>query len=96
MIYFIFLPDGKFNDYDIALRLGSSTTRATGGSYSFTVNVNGYHYKTASFAVKADVTLTAEENVYTIENITDDKTITVEVLWRYSPDLYDTAAGSGS
>jgi len=94
MIYFIFLPDGKFNGYDaysIEAQNGTTTRVATGGSYSFTVNVNGYHYKTASFAVKADdVTLTEVENVYTIENITDDKTITVEGIALIQPPTFTT------
>lgn len=94
MIYFIFLPDGKFNGYDaysIEAQSGTTTRVATGGSYSFTVNVNGYHYKTATFAVKADgITLTAVENVYTIENITDDKTITVEGIALIQPPTFTT------
>lgn len=81
-LQYIILPDGKvgqYDDYTVTPESGSVSPVASGESYSFTVTVNGYHYKTSNYAVKVNgIELTAVENVYTIDNITGNRTITVE------------------
>ncbi len=81
-LQYINLPDGKVGQYDaytITPESSSVSPVVSGESYSFTVTVNSYHYKTGGFAVKVDgVELSSVDNIYTIENITEDKTITVE------------------
>lgn len=59
---------------------GSAAPVADGGSYTFTFALKDKYYKTDKFAVKVNgtpVTL-GEDGQYTIDNITADKTVTVE------------------
>lgn len=65
--------------YRVEASSGSSSPVADGGSYSFKVNLAERYYKTAQFAVKAnDTNLTpTADGLYTISNITEDKTVTV-------------------
>lgn len=65
--------------YTVTAAEGSTSPVAEGGNYSFTVTISEGYEAGEQFAVKAnDVTLTAVEDVYTIENITADQTVTVE------------------
>ena len=77
--YTVTLPSGQ-NGYTVTAANGSTSPVENGGSYSFTVTISDKYYKTDSFAVKAnDSTLTPDTNgVYTIENITEAQTVTVE------------------
>lgn len=75
--YEVTLPTGT--GYTAAAYEGSSSPVAEGGSYSFTVTVSSGYKKGDSFAVKANGTSLTENNgIYTIENITEAQTITVE------------------
>lgn len=79
------VPSGPFTvtltegtTYTIAATQESTSPVVSGGSFSFTVYpAMGYNMNTA--VVKAnDTVLTAENEVYTIENITADQIVTVE------------------
>ena len=73
--YEVTLTEGA--GYTIAAAQGSTSPVTEGGSFSFTVSVNsGYE---GSVAVKANGSeLTAVDGIYTIENITENQTVTVE------------------
>ena len=76
--YAVTLPTGT--GYTVTAQDGSSSPVTHGGSYRFTVAIaDGYH-KGDDFAVKANgVPLTADGGgVYTISNITQAQTVTVE------------------
>lgn len=74
--YKVTLTEGE--GYTIAATEGSENPVAAGGSFSFTVYpAQGYHLNNA--VVKAgDTVLTAENEIYTISNITQDIVVTVE------------------
>jgi len=75
--YTVTLPSGT--GYTVTAGEGSTSPVTEGGSYSFTVTIADGYEAGETFAVKAnDVVLTAVEGVYTIENITADRTVTVE------------------
>ncbi|RZT00593.1 X2-like carbohydrate binding domain-containing protein [Cuneatibacter caecimuris] len=58
---------------------GSSDPVVKGGSYSFTLALADTYYKTAAFAVKANGVLLTEHNgSYTISDIVENQTVTVE------------------
>lgn len=76
--YSVTLPDG--GEAYTAAAYGSSVSPVIEGrKYSFTVTIPNTYTKEDNFAVKANgVELTASNNVYTIENITEDQVVTVE------------------
>ena len=100
--YTVTLPEGE--GYTIAPAEGSESPVAEGGSYSFTVTVNNGYEGTP--VVKVNGTeLTAVDGVYTISNITEAKTVTVEGITQkvntYTVTLtegvgYTIAAAEGS
>lgn len=100
--YTVTLPEGE--GYTIAPAEGSESPVAEGGSYSFTVTVNNGYEGTP--VVKVNGTeLTAVDGVYTISNITEAKTVTVEGITQkvntYTVSLtegvgYTIAAAEGS
>jgi|GEM_PF-2002017 len=64
--------------YSLKPQSGSTSTVTHGGSYSFTLALNdGYTQSTPTVKVNGS-TLTAVSGVYTISNITQAKTVTVE------------------
>jgi len=79
--------------YTIAAAEGSVSPVEEGGSFSFTVTVNeGYE---GTPVVKAnDTELSAENGVYTIENITADQTVTVEGITAI-PNTYTVTLTEG-
>ena len=78
--YTITLPEGE--GYIAAVKAGSSSSVAEGGSYSFTITVESGYEPTENFKVLANgIELRTETDspyTYTIENITCDQVITVE------------------
>ena len=77
--------------YTVAATEGSASPVAKGGSYSFTVTIADGYEAGESFAVKAnDVVLTANEGIYTIENVTADQTVTVEGVEEKQPVIEST------
>ena len=100
--YEVTLTQGE--GYTIAAAEGSSSPVTEGGSYSFTVTVNNGYEGTP--VVKVNGTeLTAVDGVYTISNITEAKTVTVEGITQkvntYTVTLtegvgYTIAAAEGS
>lgn len=76
--YSVTLPDGG-EAYTAAAYGNSVSPVIEGRKYSFTVTIPNAYTKEDNFAVKANgVELTASNNVYTIENITEDQVVTVE------------------
>ena len=76
--YSVTLPDGG-EAYTAAAYGSSASPVIEGRKYSFTVTIPNTYTKEDNFAVKANgVELTASNNVYTIENITEDQVVTVE------------------
>jgi len=92
--YTVTLPTGT--GYTVAAVAGSSSPVVDGGSYNFTVTIaNGYR-KNASFAVKVNNAAISEVNgVYTISNIKENKTITVEGV-EAIPVTYTVTLNSGT
>ena len=66
--------------YSVAAESGSTSPATFDGSYCFKVNMSTGYEKSASFKVKANDTVLTEDadGVYTISNITESQTITVE------------------
>ena len=65
--------------YTITAVDGFNTTVIKGDSFSFTVNISDGYMQEDDFAVKVNgTTITAVDGVYTISNITEDMTVTVE------------------
>lgn len=65
--------------YNVVLQEGYSTTVEPNGTFSFKVNVlEGYNAETLSVKIN-DETLLPVDGVYSISNINEDKTITVDV-----------------
>lgn len=100
--YTVTLPEGE--GYTIAPAEGSESPVAEGGSYSFTVTVNNGYEGTPVVKVNG-MELTAVDGVYTISNITEAKTVTVEGITQkvntYTVTLtegvgYTIAAAEGS
>lgn len=89
--YTVTLPEGE--GYTIAPAEGSESPVAEGGSYSFTVTVNNGYEGTP--VVKVNGTeLTAVDGVYTISNITEAKTVTVEGITAI-PNTYTVTLPEG-
>lgn len=86
--------------YTIAAASGSGETVKENETYQFTVTINNGYKKRPDFAVKANGTKLNEENgLYTISNITEDQTITVEGVVEESvvePDFYTVTLPSGN
>lgn len=75
--YTVALPENPVG-YTITPVAGSASPVVEGGSYAFTVTVDTENYE-GNPVVKANgMNLTASDGVYTIANITDDQTVTVE------------------
>ena len=76
--YAVTLPTGT--GYTVTAQGGSSSPVTHGGSFGFTVAIAGGYHKGNGFAVKANgVSLAANgSGVYTISNITQAQTVTVE------------------
>lgn len=66
--------------YSVAAESGSTSPATFDGSYCFKVNMATGYEKSANFKVKANDTVLTEDadGVYTISNITESQTITVE------------------
>lgn len=77
--YTVTLPSGQ-DGYSVTAQSGSTSPADHSGSYSFTVTIADGYYKTDDFAVKANnIGLTPDDSgVYTITNITENQTVTVE------------------
>ena len=74
-VYTVTLPTGA--GYTAAASSGTSVRR--GGSFSFTVTIADGYEKGSAFAVKVgDTALSEADGVYTIEDVREDKTVTVE------------------
>ena len=94
--YPVTLTEGE--GYTITAAEGSSSPVAEGGSFSFTVAVSeGYEGEPAVKANGAELTAD-EDGVYTIENITEAQTVTVEgIAKKEAPGtVYGDASGDGS
>lgn len=76
--YTVTLPEGE--GYTISPAEGSESPVAEGGSYSFTVTVDTENYEGTPVVKANGINLTASDGVYTIANITEDQTVTVEGL----------------
>lgn len=74
--YTVTLTEGE--GYTIAPAEGSESPVAEGGSYSFTVTVDTENYEGTPVVMANGINLTASDGVYTIANITEDQTVTVE------------------
>ena len=75
--YTVTLPSGT--GYTVSAAEGSVSPVDPGEDYSFRLSVNESFEKGEAFAVKANgVALTEENGVYTIKNIAEDITVTVE------------------
>jgi len=77
-VYTITLPE-ETSTYEVTANAGFETSVNLGGNFAFTVKLAPGYVKGEDFAVLAnDVTLEVTENGdYVLENITEDKTITV-------------------
>ena len=74
-VYTVTLPTGS--GYTAKASSGTSVRR--GGSFSFSVTIADGYEKGSAFAVKVgDTALSEADGVYTIENVQEDKTVTVE------------------
>ena len=74
-VYTVTLPSGE--GYTAKASSGTSVRR--GGSFSFSVTIADGYEKGSAFAVKVgDTALSEADGVYTIENVQEDKTVTVE------------------
>ena len=75
--YTVTLPTG--DGYTATATNTSASPVAAGGSYSFRLEIAEGYYKTTAFAVKANgIELAEEGGVYTISNIRENQTVTVE------------------
>ena len=92
--YDVTLTQGE--GYTITAAEGSESPVTEGGSFSFTVSVNDGYQGTPVVAVNGE-TITAVNGVYTIENIAEDKTVTVSGISRaaegYSVSVPAKASG---
>lgn len=87
--YEVTLTEGE--GYTISATEGSASPVVNGGSFSFTISVNDGYEGTP--VVKAgDTELTAVDGVYTIENITENQTVTVEGITEKQPESGVTPA----
>ena len=77
--YTVTLPENPVG-YAITPTEGSVSPVAEGGSYSFTVTVDTDNYEGTPVVKANGINLTASDGVYTIANITEDQTVTVEGL----------------
>lgn len=75
--YTVTLPQNPVG-YTITPTAGSENPVAAGGSYSFTITVDTDNYEGTPVVKANDQTLALTEGVYTISNITEDQTVTVE------------------
>lgn len=75
--YTVTLPQ-KPVGYTIAPAKGSESPVLEGGSYSFTVTVDTENYEGTPVVKANGLNLSASNGVYTITNITEDQTVTVE------------------
>ena len=100
-VYTVTLPSGE--GYTAKASSGTSVRR--GGSFSFSVTIADGYEKGSAFAVKVgDTALSEADGVYTIENVREDKTVTVEGVTAipvYTVTLptgtgYTAAASSGT
>ena len=74
-VYTVTLPTGE--GYTVKASSGTSVRR--GGSFSFTVTIADGYEKGSGFAVKVgDTALSEAGSVYTIEDIRENKTVTIE------------------
>ena len=76
--YTVTLPEGA--GYTATPAAGSASPVVEGGSYSFTVTVDTENYEGTPVVMANGINLTASDGVYTIANITEDQTVTVEGL----------------
>ena len=83
--YTVSLPAGT--GFSAAVKGGSSSPVTHGGSFSFTVAIESGYHKGGGFAVKANGASLTENGsgVYTIANITQAQTVTVEGVEQDSP-----------
>ena len=77
--YAVTLPESPVG-YTISPVADSASPVAEGGSYSFTVTVDTENYEGTPVVKANGINLTASDGVYTIANITEDQTVTVEGL----------------
>lgn len=77
--YTVSLPENPVG-YTINPVAGSASPVVEGGSYSFTVTVDTENYEGTPVVKANGINLTASDGVYTIANITEDQTVTVEGL----------------
>lgn len=77
--YTVTLPESPVG-YTISPVADSASPVAEGGSYSFTVTVDTENYEGTPVVKANGINLTASDGVYTIANITEDQTVTVEGL----------------
>lgn len=94
--YTISLPSNTVG-YTVAAESGYSSTVTHGGDYKFRVNIASGYEASSSFAVKANgTTLTASNGVYTISNITSNRSITVEGVTEIKTIVNVTGTGSST
>lgn len=74
--YSVTLTEGE--GYTITAAEGSENPVKKGGSFSFTVTVDAENYEGIPVVKAGETVLTAVDGVYTVENITENVTITVE------------------
>lgn len=78
--YTVTLPENPVG-YTIAVSEGSVSPVEEGGSYSFTVTVDAENYEGTPVVKANGITIpSSDAGVYTISNITEDQTVTVEGL----------------
>lgn len=77
--YTVSLPENPVG-YTITPVAGSASPVVEGGSYSFTVTVDTENYEGTPVVKANGINLTPSDGVYTIANITEDQTVTVEGL----------------
>lgn len=77
--YTVSLPENPVG-YTINPVAGSASPVVEGGSYAFTVTVDTENYEGTPVVKANGINLTASDGVYTIANITEDQTVTVEGL----------------
>ena len=87
--YTVTLTEGE--GYTISATEGSESPVVKGGSFSFTVSVND-GYEGTPVVMAGDTELTAVDGVYTIENITENLTVTVAGITEKQPESGVTPA----
>lgn len=93
--YTVTLPT-KTEGYTIVVQDGSSSPVEDGGSYSFKVDFLKNYTEGVNFTVKANgTTLTPVGDVYTISDIQESQTITVEGVVLKDADYSDVDAALG-